>query len=125
MALICSCVRSIQEGLKKTYRSAYIPSLVLSRCEGDPIAKNELPNCSAEIACHEAVEDRIDGGVGVAEQQSEREQLYILVNTQVEEYSQYVVRQPAEGEQNSEQQQDEGHASPLPDKSRALRTRKM
>ena len=52
----------------KTSHSAYIASLVRSRCEGHPGAKHKLPYCPAEVACHEAVEDRVDGGISVAEQ---------------------------------------------------------
>jgi hypothetical protein len=96
---------------------------VLSRCEGDPRAKDQVAHCSAEVAGHEAVEYRVDGGVGVPQQQGKGEQLYVLVDSQVEQYGQHVVRQPAEGEQHSQQQQDSRHASPLPDESRPLRTR--
>lgn len=108
----------------KTTRSAYIASLVRSRCQGHPGAKHKLAHCPAEVACHETVEDRVDGRIRVAEQQGVREQLYVLVNSQVEEQSQHIVRQPAEGKQHSEQQQDTGHSSPLSDKSGALWTSK-
>ena len=99
----------------KTSHSAYIASLVRSCCEGHPGAENKVPYCPAEVASHETVEDRVDGRISVAEQQGVREQFYILVNAQVEQQSQYVVRQPAEGEQHSEQEQDAGHSSPLAD----------
>jgi len=52
----------------KTPHSAYIASLVRSRCEGHPGAKNKLPYSPAEVASHETVEDWVDGGVSVAEQ---------------------------------------------------------
>jgi hypothetical protein len=58
---------------------------MLSRGEGDPRAKNKLPHCLAEVASHEAVQDRVDGGVGVTEQQGEGEEFYVFVNAQVEE----------------------------------------
>jgi len=52
----------------KTPRSAYIASLVRSGCERNPGAKNKVPYCPAEVASHETVEDRVDGGISVAEQ---------------------------------------------------------
>jgi hypothetical protein len=65
MAVCWNCV-----GCPRAYmtpHSAYIASLVRSRCEGHPGAKNKLPYCSAEVASHQTVEDWVDGGISVAE----------------------------------------------------------
>lgn len=37
---------------------------------------DKAPECAPEVPRHEAVEQRVDGGVGVAQQQREREQLH-------------------------------------------------
>jgi hypothetical protein len=60
----------------------------------------------------------------VAKQQSEGEKLYVLVHTQVEQQSQYVVGQPAESKEHGQQQQDTGHTPSFPDESCALWTGK-
>lgn len=87
--------------------------------------KQEFLGGRAECLSHEAVENRIDCGVGVSEEQREPEgHLHVWVHRPVHEVRdqrQDVIGQPAQRKQHGQQQQDPSHATTFPHNAPALR----